>query len=96
MIFFFSKQTHAPKVLMQMARPLLLPLFGFGGFPKLIEPRPIPLDKVPLWGGLVFLRVQTVFFQEGDWHKPIAPWLILPGLDLRECVFHPSSQRRLR
>ena len=65
---------------MQMARPLPLPLLGFGGFPKLIEPRPIPLDKVHLW---------AVSFLKGD-------RLILPGLDLRGCVSHPSSQRGLR
>ena len=33
-----------------MARPLPLPLLGFGGFPKLIEPWPIPLDKNPSLG----------------------------------------------
>ena len=65
---------------MQMARPLPLPLLGFGGFPKLIEPRPIPLDKIPLW---------AVSFPKGG-------RLILPGLDLRGCVSHPSSQRGLR
>ena len=37
---------------MQMARPLALPLLGFGGFPKLIEPWPILLDKIPLWAAL--------------------------------------------
>ena len=51
-MIFFSKQNRATKVLMQMARPLPLPLLGFGGFPKLIEPRPIPLDKIPLWAVL--------------------------------------------
>ena len=34
---------------MQMARPLPLPLLGFDGFPKLIQPRPILLDKLPHW-----------------------------------------------
>ena len=75
-----------------MAPPLPLPLLGFGGFPKLIEPRPLPLDKVPLWGGIVFLSVQTVFFQEGDWHIPIAPW----SYGRLPMVMDPSSQRGLR
>ena len=77
---------------MQMAPSLKFSLLGFGGFPKLIEPRPIPLDKVPLWGGIVFLSVQTVFFQEGDWHIPIAP-LSYGRLPI---VIDPSSQCGLR
>ena len=32
-----------------MTRPLPLPLLGFDGFPKLIQPGPILLDKLPLW-----------------------------------------------
>ena len=76
----FSKQTRATKVLMQMTPPLEGSLLGLGGFPKLIEPRPIPLHKLPLW---------AVFFPKGDrWN--------LSGLDLRGCVSHPSSQRGLR
>ena len=61
MIFLFSKQTRATKVLMQMATPLL----GFGGFPKLIEPRSIPLNKVhlPGWGSLHLLAFS---FQKRD------------------------------
>ena len=40
-----------------MAPALKVSLLGFGGFPKLIEPRPIPLHKVHL---LAFS------FQNGD------------------------------
>ena len=76
----FSKQTRATKVLMQMAPFLILSLLGFGGFPKLIEPRPIPLHKVHL---LAFS------FPKGN-------RLIVPVLDPRGCVFHPSSQGGLR
>ena len=84
----FSKQTRATKVLMQMAPALKVSLLGFGGFPKLIEPRPMPLHKVhlPGWG---FLHLLAFSFQKGDrWN--------LSGLDLRGCVSHPSSQRGLR
>ena len=56
-----------------MASPLPLPLLGFGGFPKLIEPRPIPLYKVQLW---------AFSYPKGD-------RLLLPVLDLRGGCLSP-------
>ena len=82
---------------MQMAPALQGSLLGLGGFLKLIGPRPMPLHKIPLWGSIVFLSVQTVFFQHGDCRN--APWSyerLLIVMDLRGCVSHPSSQCGLR
>ena len=71
---------------MQMARPLPLPLLGLDGFPKLIGPRPMPLHQVPLW----------VFQQGNGRHAPWSDGRLFIVMDLRGCVFHPSSQGGLR
>ena len=69
-----------------MAPPLTLPSPGFRNFPKLIEPLLIrhggptrgATGPIEHWLGrgsvdLFPTGVQTVFFQEGDRHMPIAP-----------------------
>ena len=86
----FSKQTHAPKVLMKMASSLKLSLLGLDRVSKLFQP----------W-------IMLYLFHHGVWpltithlysvHSPGSLLLeVCLVLDLRGCVFHPSSQGGLR